>query len=88
VPGRRPPFGLRGPAGELRGRRSECDVQGQLLDAVRAGESRALVVRGESDQRPGGAAASHLDFQAEALQGGLDAWRSRYPVESTSDAAA
>jgi len=28
-----------------------------------------------------------LGFQAEALQGGLNAWRSRYPVESTSDAA-
>jgi 3-mercaptopyruvate sulfurtransferase SseA len=30
-----------------------------------------------------------LGFQhAEALQGGLNAWRSQYPVESTSDAAA
>ena len=31
----------------LRGRRSECAVIDGLLDAVRAGESRALVVRGE-----------------------------------------
>ena len=29
-----------------------------------------------------------LGLIAEALQGGLNAWRSRYPVESTSDAAA
>jgi hypothetical protein len=29
-----------------------------------------------------------LGFQAEALQGGLNAWRSAYPVESTSDAVA
>jgi rhodanese-related sulfurtransferase len=29
-----------------------------------------------------------LGFQAEALQGGLNAWRSQYPVEPTSDAAA
>jgi hypothetical protein len=30
-----------------------------------------------------------LGFQrAEALQGGLNAWRSQHPVEPTSDAAA
>jgi hypothetical protein len=32
--------------------------------------------------------ASQLGFQAEALQGGLNAWRSAYPVEPTSDTAA
>jgi DNA-binding CsgD family transcriptional regulator len=46
-PGRRLPSGLHGPAGELRNRRPECDVLDRLLGAARAGESRALVVRGE-----------------------------------------
>jgi DNA-binding CsgD family transcriptional regulator len=32
----------------LLGRRTECDALDQLLDAVRAGERRALVVRGEA----------------------------------------
>jgi DNA-binding CsgD family transcriptional regulator len=32
----------------LRNRRDECDVLGRLLDSVRAGESRVLVVRGEA----------------------------------------
>ncbi len=36
-----------GSAAELVGRRSECDVLDRLIEAVRAGESRALVVRGE-----------------------------------------
>src|SRR3954468_24991695 len=31
----------------LTGRRSECDVLDRLIDAVSAGESRALVLRGE-----------------------------------------
>src|ERR1700754_5020993 len=31
----------------LRGRRNECEVLDRLLEAARAGESRALVVRGE-----------------------------------------
>jgi hypothetical protein len=35
-------------AAGLTGRRSECDVLDRLIDAVRAGESRALVVRGEA----------------------------------------
>jgi DNA-binding CsgD family transcriptional regulator len=47
VPGRWRPSGARGPAGELWGRRRECALLDELLDAVRAGESRALVVRGE-----------------------------------------
>lgn len=37
----------RGRAAELTGRRSECDVLDRVIEAVRAGESRALVVRGE-----------------------------------------
>ena len=31
----------------LMGRRAECDVLGRLVEPVRAGESRVLVVRGE-----------------------------------------
>ena len=38
---------LRGRVPQLLGRRGECDVLDRLLGAVRAGESRALVVRGE-----------------------------------------
>ncbi|MCW2963626.1 MAG: ATP-dependent transcriptional regulator, MalT-like, LuxR family [Actinomycetia bacterium] len=38
---------VRARATELTGRRSECGVLDRLIDAVRAGESRALVVRGE-----------------------------------------
>src|SRR6202051_4156203 len=41
-------FPRRGGVAELRGRRSECQVLDRLIEAVRAGESRALVVRGES----------------------------------------
>jgi hypothetical protein len=65
VPGRRPPSGLRGPAGELRGRRRECDVLERLLKAVRAGESRALVVRGE----PGLGETALLDYLVEHASG-------------------
>src|SRR5438034_2345835 len=36
------------PATALTGRRSECDVLDRLIDAVGAGESRALVLRGEA----------------------------------------
>jgi predicted ATPase len=38
---------IRGRAAELLGRRSEREVLDELIEAVRAGESRALVVRGE-----------------------------------------
>jgi ABC-type transport system involved in cytochrome c biogenesis ATPase subunit len=38
---------IRGRAAELKGRRRERDVLDRLIDAVRAGESRAVVVRGE-----------------------------------------
>src|SRR6202051_3109575 len=40
-------FPRRAGVAELRGRRSECQVLDRLIEAVRAGESRALVVRGE-----------------------------------------
>jgi KaiC/GvpD/RAD55 family RecA-like ATPase len=61
VPGRRLPSGLHGPAGELRDRRPECEVLDRLLDAVRAGESRALVVRGE----PGVGKTALLEYLVE-----------------------
>jgi hypothetical protein len=65
VPGRHPPAGLRGPAGELWGRGRECGLLDRLLDAVRAGESRALVVRGE----PGVGKTALLDYLAEQATG-------------------
>jgi DNA-binding CsgD family transcriptional regulator len=40
-------FPRRGGIAELQGRRSECQVLDRLIAAVRAGESRVLVVRGE-----------------------------------------
>src|ERR1700720_1287444 len=40
-------FPRRAGVAELRGRRSECQVLDRLIKAVRAGESRVLVVRGE-----------------------------------------
>jgi hypothetical protein len=61
VPGRRPPSGLQGPAWELRGRRREWDVPERLLKAVRCGESRVLVVRGE----PGLGKTALLDYLVE-----------------------
>src|SRR5215217_2958901 len=65
LPGGWRPSGLRGPAGELRDRRRECDVLGQLVNAARAGESRALVVRGE----PGVGKTALLDYLAEHASG-------------------
>ena len=59
VPGR-----WRRPA-ELRGRRRECDVLDRLLDVVREGESRALVVRGE----PGVGKTALLDYLVEQASG-------------------
>jgi tetratricopeptide (TPR) repeat protein len=41
-------YGRRGRARGLTDRLSECDVLGRLIEAVRAGESRVLVVRGEA----------------------------------------
>jgi len=49
----------------LRGRRRECEVLDRLLGAVRAGESRALVVRGE----PGVGKTALLDYLVEHASG-------------------
>jgi DNA-binding CsgD family transcriptional regulator len=49
----------------LRGRRRECDVLDRLLDAVRGGESQALVMRGE----PGVGKTALLDYLAERASG-------------------
>jgi AAA ATPase domain len=65
LPGRRRPSGLRGPAGELRRQRREVDVLDQLLDAVRGGAGRALVMRGE----PGVGKTALLDYLAEHASG-------------------
>ena len=50
---------------ELRGRRSECDVLDRLIEGVRAGESRALVVRGE----PGVGKTALLEYLVEQAPG-------------------
>jgi DNA-binding CsgD family transcriptional regulator len=52
---------VRARATELTGRRSECDVLDRLIDAVRAGESRALVLRGE----PGVGKTALLEYVVE-----------------------
>jgi DNA-binding CsgD family transcriptional regulator len=62
--GRLPPR-LRGRAAELRGRRSECDVLDRLIEAVRSGESRTLVVRGE----PGVGKTALLEYVARQASG-------------------
>gem|GEM_PF-1416217 len=49
-----------GAAAGLRGRRRECGVLDRLIGALRAGESRALVVRGE----PGAGKTALLDYAA------------------------
>jgi hypothetical protein len=49
----------------LRGRRRECDLLDQFLDAVRGGAGRALVVRGE----PGVGKTALLDYLAEHASG-------------------
>jgi DNA-binding CsgD family transcriptional regulator len=49
----------------LRGRRRECDLLDRLLDAVRAGDSRALVVRGE----PGVGKTALLEYLVEHASG-------------------
>ncbi len=53
-------FPVRGAPPELRGRRRERQVLDRLVDAVRAGESRALVVAGE----PGVGKTALLDYLA------------------------
>src|SRR5688572_6697848 len=40
--------GFRGPGGRLRGRARECAVLDDLLSAIRRGESRSLVLRGDA----------------------------------------
>ena len=52
------------PAGssELRGRLGECNLLAALVDAVRGGESRALVVLGE----PGMGKTALLDYMGES----------------------
>src|SRR3977135_2165265 len=55
----------RGRVAALKGRRSERDVLDRLIQAVRAGESRALVVRGE----PGVGKTALLDYLAEQASG-------------------
>src|ERR1700694_2074323 len=52
-----------------RGRRSEIEVLDRLIEAVRAGESRALVVRGE----PGVGKTALLDYVADHASGCLAA---------------
>jgi DNA-binding CsgD family transcriptional regulator len=65
VPGRSRPAHQRGRAGQLRGRRRECDLLDQLLDSVHTGESRVLVVRGE----PGVGKTALLHYLAEQASG-------------------
>ncbi len=50
---------------ELTGRQAECGVLGRLAAAVRAGESRALVVRGE----PGVGKTALLEYLADQASG-------------------
>src|SRR5258708_6897609 len=54
-----------GGAAQLLGRHAECDVLDRFLGAVRAGESRALVVRGE----PGAGKAALLKYLAGRASG-------------------
>ena len=60
---RRSPVG--GRAARLEGRRRECGVLDQLVDAVRAGESRTLLLCGE----PGAGKTALLDYVAGAASG-------------------
>jgi DNA-binding CsgD family transcriptional regulator len=56
---------ISGRATALTGRRSECDVLDQLIGAVRSGESRALLVRGE----PGVGKTALLEYLVERASG-------------------
>jgi DNA-binding CsgD family transcriptional regulator len=56
---------VRGRTTGLTGRRRECDVLDQLIDAVRAGKSRALVVVGE----PGVGKTALLEYAAGRASG-------------------
>ena len=55
----------RGRPAQLKGRRSECDLLDRLIEAVRAGESRVLVLHGE----PGVGKTALLDYLAGRAQG-------------------
>jgi hypothetical protein len=57
--------GLRGDGAELAGRRAERGVLDQVINAVRAGESRVLVVHGE----PGIGKTALLDYLAGRASG-------------------
>ena len=59
------PFSPPGRAAQLTGRRREREVLDRLIEAVRAGESRALVVRGE----PGVGKTALLEYVAEQAVG-------------------
>ena len=65
VPDRHRPSRQREGAAELLGRRRECDVLDRLLDAVRGGEGRTLVVRGQ----PGVGKTALLDYLGEQAAG-------------------
>jgi DNA-binding CsgD family transcriptional regulator len=65
VPGRWRPSGRRRDPAELLGRHGESEVLDRLIDAVRAGEGRTLVVRGE----PGVGKTALLDSLAEQASG-------------------
>ena len=57
--------GLRGRASGLTDRRAECGVLDRVINAVRAGGSRVLVVRGE----PGVGKSALLDYLAGRAAG-------------------
>src|ERR1700716_1132059 len=50
---------------QVRGRRAECDVLNELIEVVRGGESRVLVVRGE----PGVGKSQLLEYVVEQASG-------------------
>jgi len=56
---------VRGRPTELTGRRSECEALEGLIEALRAGESRVLVLRGE----PGVGKTALLDYVVEQAAG-------------------
>jgi len=53
------------PGSRLRGRRNECEALDRILEAVRSGESRVLVLRGEA----GVGKTSLLDYLSERASG-------------------
>src|SRR4029077_12735369 len=56
---------ISGRATELRGRRGECAVLDRLIDAVRRGAGRALVLRGD----PGVGKTALLEYVVERASG-------------------